>query len=124
MAFSNWLDRNATRLMVTVSAAIIAGLFATVSLLISELGQENRASIAQIRDDARQMRVEMRANTLQFTEEMRNIRVVVDRLETKVDELVGLFKYHPALLRDGSPPESDEPYFCRDLRTYSNRDKS
>ena len=109
MAFSNWLDRNATRLIVTVSAAIIAGLFATVSLLISELGQESRASIVQIREDARQVRAEMHANTLHLTEEIRNIRVVVDRLETKVDEMVGLFKYHPALLRDGSLPESAEP---------------
>ncbi len=109
MGFSNWLDRNGTKLVLTVSVAIVTGLFAMVSLFISELGQENRASIVQIREDMRQMRTEMR-------EEMRNIRVVVDRVDTKidrvdtkVDELAVLFKYHPVLLRDGAPPESTKP---------------
>ena len=103
MGLGSWLDRNGTKLILTLSAAVIAGFFAMVSLLITELGQENRASIAQIREDMRQMRTEMR-------EEIRNNRLVMDRVETKVDELAGLFKYHPALLRrDGPPSEPTEP---------------
>ena len=109
MGVGNWLDRNGTKLILTLSAAVIAGFFAMVSLLITELGQEDRASTAQIREDMRQMREEMRANTLQLTAEIQRISDVVDRLETKVDEIAGLFKYHPALRRDGPPSEPAEP---------------
>lgn len=109
MGLGSWLDRNGTKLILTLSAAVIAGFFAMVSLLIAELGQENRASIAQIREDMRQMREEMRANTLQLTEEIRRINDVVDRVETKVDELAGLLKYHPVFRRDGPPREPAEP---------------
>ena len=110
MGLGNWLDRNGTKLILTLFAAVMAGFFAMVSLLITELGQENRASISQIREDMRQMREEMRANTLQLTEEIRRISDVVDRVETKVDELAGLFKYNPGLLhRDDTPSEPAEP---------------
>ena len=101
MGLGSWLDRNGTKLLLTLSAAVIAGFFAMMSLLITELGQENRASIVQIREDMRRMRMEMR-------EEIRNNRLVMDRVETKVDVLAGLFKYHPAFRRDG-PPEPAEP---------------
>ena len=120
MGFSSWLDRNGTKLLLTVSAAFIAGLFTTVSLLITELGQENRASIAQLREDMRQMRTEMRdemrANTLRLSEEIRGVKVAVDRLEkrvsrveTRVDELVGLFRFHLVYLHGDPPPETTEP---------------
>lgn len=113
MGLGNWLDRNGTKLILTLFAAVMAGFFAMVSLLITELGQENRASIAQIREDMRQMRTEMReemrANTLQLTEEILRINDVVDRVETKVDELAGLFKYHPGFRRTGPPSEPAEP---------------
>lgn len=112
----SWLDRNGTKLLLTVSAAVIAGFFATVSLLIAELGQENRSSIAHIREDMRQMREEMRANTLRLSEEIRGVKVAVDRLEkrvsrveTRVDELVGLFRFHLVYLHGDTPPETTEP---------------
>ena len=123
MGFSNWLDRNGTKLVLTMAAAVIAGFFAMVSLFISELGQANRASIVQIREDMRLMRTEMRG-------EMRNIRIVIDRVETKVnrletkvnrletkinrvetkvDELAVLFKYHEVLRHEDSQSETAEP---------------
>ena len=46
---------------------------------------------------------------LEGREEKWNIRAVVDRVETKVDELAGVFKYHTVLRRDGQPSVPAEP---------------